>query len=146
MPQPKIVTDENPAKELRDAILRPLMDYNDSKAGPSNYVPFALFIRDPESDDILGGLWAHSAYDWMFVELIIVPEKLRGTGLGSRLIRQAEATAAARGCTGIWLDTFSFQARGFYEKLGYELFGSIDNYPKNGSRFFFRKQLPQRDA
>ena len=70
-----------------------------------------------------------------------MPESARGRGLGRTLMRQAEDVALRRGCHGAWLDTFSFQARGFYEKLGYTVFGSIDDYPPGHSRFFMKKVL-----
>ena len=66
---------------------------------------------------------------------------MRGAGLGRQLLQRAEAIARERGCHGLWLDTFSFQARGFYEKLGFSLFGEIEDYPPGHSRFFLRKRL-----
>ena len=53
----------------------------------------------------------------------------------------AEREAVNRGCHGAWLDTFEFQARGFYEKLGYEVFGSLDDNPRGSRRFFLRRRL-----
>jgi hypothetical protein len=46
-----------------------------------------------------------------------------------------------RGCVGVWLDTFSFQARGFYEKLGYRVFGEVADYPPGHTRHFLKKSL-----
>jgi len=66
---------------------------------------------------------------------------MRGAGLGRRLIKQAEEEAVRRGCRGVWLDTFSWQARGFYEKLGYSVFGTIDDYPPGHQRFFLKKVI-----
>ena len=54
-----------------------------------------------------------------------MPETLRGRGIGTDLLRRAEAEALVRGCHGAWLDTFEFQARGFYERLGYRCFGEL---------------------
>jgi GNAT superfamily N-acetyltransferase len=102
---------------------------------------FALFIRHPDSGEILGGLWARTFFNWTFVELLIVPEEMRGCGLGASLLAQAEAIARERGCVGIYLDTFSFQARGFYEKYGYGLFGQLDNYPDDEKRYFLSKRF-----
>jgi hypothetical protein len=56
-------------------------------------------------------------------------------------MQQAEAIAASHGCTGVWLGTLAFQARGFYEKLGYSLFGELENFPSGDSYFFMRKEL-----
>jgi GNAT superfamily N-acetyltransferase len=74
-----------------------------------------------------------------YVELLFVPESLRRGGLGRRLMRDAEEEAVRRGCRGAWLDTFSFQARGFYERLGYAAFGFIEDYPPGHSRIFLKK-------
>jgi ribosomal protein S18 acetylase RimI-like enzyme len=46
------------------------------------------------------------------------------------------------GCVGVWLNTFSFQALGFYQRLGYEVFGSLDDHPRGSQRYFMRKLLP----
>jgi hypothetical protein len=54
---------------------------------------------------------------------------------------RAEREALARGCKHAWLDTYEFQARGFYEKLGYRCFGELDDYPTGFSRYFMQKAL-----
>ena len=54
---------------------------------------------------------------------------------------EAERIARANGCVGIWLDTYEFQARGFYEKLGFEVFGSLKDHPVGHRRFFLRKRF-----
>jgi GNAT superfamily N-acetyltransferase len=56
-------------------------------------------------------------------------------------MRRAEEIALDRGCIGVWLDTFAFQARGFYEKLGYSLFGQLDDHPRESARYFLKKRL-----
>jgi ribosomal protein S18 acetylase RimI-like enzyme len=65
----------------------------------------------------------------------------RGKGCGKALMAQAENIARANGCIGLWLDTYEFQARGFYEKLGFEVFGTLDDHPIGQKRFFLRKRL-----
>ena len=69
-----------------------------------------------------------------------VRDDLRRCGVGRELMAQAEARATERGCHSAWLDTFSFQARGFYEKLGYVEFGTLD-YPPMHKRHFMKKRL-----
>jgi ribosomal protein S18 acetylase RimI-like enzyme len=78
-------------------------------------------------------------YGFLHIDLLFVPEAMRGSGTGRTLMSQAEDEAIRRECRGVWLDTFSFQARGFYEKLGYTVFGEIENHPPGHSRFFLRK-------
>ena len=91
----------------------------------------------------VGGLAGWSTFDWFFVVGLFVPEALRGQRLGSELIGRAEAYAREQGLIGVWLDTFDFQARGFYEKLGYTVFGTLDDHPVGGRRFFLKKRLDQ---
>ena len=129
-----------PTEADRDAILKPLVAYNAEHAGKGDYGELALLVRDA-AGEIVGGLYARSVYDWMFVELLVVPEALRGQGVGSELMARAEDAARTRGCAGIWLDTFSFQARPFYERLGYALFGSLPDHPRGHSRYFLSKLL-----
>lgn len=128
-----------PSDDDHNAIRQPLIDYNASKVdGP--WGPLAIL---PRCDDgaVRGGLWASYCYDWLFVELLVVPEAARGQGLGARMLQQAERWAKEQGCVGVWLDTFSFQAPGFYEKQGYSVFGVLDHYPGETQRFFLRKML-----
>src|SRR5262245_65457555 len=115
----QIVAIEKPTVADRDAVLAVLKAYNESRAGPSDYRPLALLLREAEGETI-GGLWGRSMYDWLYVELLAVPEPLRLKGVGSQLMRRAEAVAVERGCVGVWVDTYGFQGRGFYEKLDYE--------------------------
>ena len=100
-----------------------------------------LIIRHPHTAMVDGGLTARISFNWMFVQMLIVPERLRGQGVGRQLKSRAEDVARQQGCAGIWLDTFSFQAPGFYARLGYSVFGEIANYPPGASRIFLHKHL-----
>lgn len=131
-------------ESIREAFLSPLLAYNQSKAGPSNYEPLVIVLRD-ESGQAKGGAWGHTAYGWLFVQLLVVPPEARRSGLGTKLMSLAESTALARGCHDAWLDTHEFQAKEFYEKLGYEQFGQLADYPPPFSRLFFKKQLVDRN-
>ncbi len=82
-----------------------------------------------------------TSFRHLFVELLFVPDSMRRAGIGRQVLRAAEEEAARRGCVGVWLDTFSFQARGFYERLGYTVFGTLDDYPPGHNRFFLEKRL-----
>lgn len=125
---------------LRQSLFQSLEHYNRSHVGTSGYHPLGIAVGHggTETD---AGLWAHTANDWLVIELLYVPEAMRGQGLGRQLVARAEQTALSRGCHSAWLDTFAFQARGFYEALGYEVFGTLDDYPAGTARYFMRKRL-----
>ncbi|MFP0195599.1 MULTISPECIES: GNAT family N-acetyltransferase [Pseudomonas] len=136
----RIELSQDPTEEQRAAILAPLRAYNIANAGPSLYEPVALLVRD-DNDAILGGLYGHTFYRWLFIELLAVPEQGRGQGIGSKLMNRVEEFAREKDCVGIWLDTFDFQAPGFYKKLGYTECGEIVDYPLGHKRHFFQKRL-----
>lgn len=137
------VTDVEDA-DNRKKIGAPLGEYNESRAGPSRYRHLAVLLKDG-AGSVVGGLWGNTAYDWLTIYLLAVPADLRGRGIGTEIMRLAEDEAARRGCHGIWLDTIEFQARGFYERLGYVCFGELPNYPAGFSKFFMRKLLVAAD-
>ena len=77
----------------------------------------------------------------LLIDLVSVPESMRGQSIGERLMRMAEEVAQKKNCTGIWLETFSFQAPGFYQKLGYSEFGRLAAYPPGRTRLYYQKSL-----
>lgn len=125
---------------VRDAIVGPLVAYNTRQTGSNDYRPLVLTLHD-DSAQIVGGLWGRTAFRWLFVELLYVPDMLRGHGIGADLMSRAENEAVRRGCHAAWLDTFEFQARGFYERLGYSCFGELHDYPPGFARYFMKKAL-----
>jgi GNAT superfamily N-acetyltransferase len=131
---------DEPTAEDRDAVLAGLADFNTAHGYPADSKPVAVLLRD-DTGTIVGGLWGRTVYGWLFVEFLIVPEALRGRNVGTALMDEAEEIAKARGCVGAWLTTFPYQARGFYEKRGYELFGELEESPGDNVRLFLRKRL-----
>jgi GNAT superfamily N-acetyltransferase len=123
----------------RRAIRKGLYAFNDASVGHGTIKPLTLTVRD--RGRIVGGLAAESYYGWMFVSLLWIDDKHRGTGVGTTLMTQAEAAARERGLGHVWLDTFSFQAPGFYEKMGYRRFAQLKDFPAGGSRLWFTKKL-----
>jgi len=139
---PDIFAPDYPLPEHREAITRLLDAYNDERSGiPDPVSPLALLLREPGSAAIIGGLWGVSYWRWLFVDQLFVPEGNRGQGLGSALLKQAEDKARERGCIGVWLLSFSFQAPHFYRRHGYEAFGSIEDYPPGHRCTYFIKRL-----
>ena len=76
-----------------------------------------------------------------FIGFYIVKKEFRGKGYGSELLKRAEEHAKSKGCRHVHLDTFGFQAKTFYEKLGYVDFGVLANYPSGQQRYFMTKSL-----
>ncbi len=128
-----------PDDTLRRAIAAPLTTYNDAIAGPSGHRALAVVVRD-DSGAVCGGLWGHTAYGWLYTQLLAVPESARGQGLGRALMAAAEAEARQRGCKQAWVDTI-FGARSFYERLGYTVFGELADHPPGFTRTFLKKAL-----
>jgi len=122
-------------------ILDALLAFNAETAGDPEEKVFALTISPPGAEDVAGGLWGMSLWGSFYIALVIVPRAARGQGLGSQLMRQAEDQARAWGCHNMWLDTFAFQARPFYEGLGFSLFGELEGPSPAFPRYFMRKAL-----
>ena len=129
-------------EEVRKAIAAPLVRFNESQAGPSGNRPLVIELRGADGA-IAGGLWGVTAYGWLFTQLLVVPEGARGRGLGRRVMALAEAEAKRRGCHAAWLDTFEFQAKDFYEQIGYSCFATLPDFPRGSARYFMRKELGQ---
>ncbi|MFL5595680.1 MAG: GNAT family N-acetyltransferase [Gemmatimonadaceae bacterium] len=126
------------------AIVRGLLAFNEKWLGPSNEQPVRFIARDELG--VIGGLLGHTRWKWLYVAKLWVDDRGRGRGIGTQLMAAAEELALARGCTDASLDTFEYQARPFYEKLGYELFGTLDGYPPGYRQFYLRKRLTRRPA
>ena len=136
-----IVT-ENPTEQDCAAIIAPLRQFNRANRGMIEDRPdFAVLVRDPDTREVLGGLYGTDSYGWAFVKYLVVPEQFRGQKLGSHLIEEAEKIARDRGYIGIWLDTFEFQAKPFYEKMGYTVFGELEGAPNAIGRYFLKKKF-----
>lgn len=120
-------------------ILKNLRSYNDPYR-TEDWRELTITVRNSKNE-VLAGLNGNTDWGWLFVKLLWVADDMRGKNLGTELMRQAEEEARRRGCHSAWLDTFSFQAQGFYEKLGYSIFGTLDNFPRSHKRFFLSKKL-----
>ena len=126
-------------ESVREAILKPLLAHMDSNVGDGGRTPLVITVRD-ESGEIAGGLWGNTWHNFLFVELLAMGAA-KGEGIGRRVMQLAEEEARRRGCAGIWLDTFTFQAPWFYPKLGFTEFGRITGYPPGHDRIFLMKRL-----
>jgi len=141
MAEPKIVLTDTPAEEELGVIRDGLRDYNTEKAGYDDYKRLAIFVTDPETGAILGGIYGGSYMGQMSIERVWLPTTLRGDRLGSRLIKMAEEEARRRGCSRITLNTMEIQAQGFYLKLGFETAAALTCEPPGINRYVMTKKL-----
>ena len=117
-----------------------LRQFNIATSGIDDWQALGVFAVDADSKKVLGGLTGRTSLGLLFIDVFFLPEALRGGGLGSRILRMAEDEAARRGCTAAMLATINFQAPGFYERNGWQVFGEIES--KHGiSRVFLTKAL-----
>lgn len=124
-PELKIL-DEAPAADEK-AILDALKAYNNTLLGPTDRRGLFIPLKDADGNTD-GGLIGYTGRGWLYVEMLFVPERLRGKGLAGRLLQMAEDEAKARGCTGAYIDTINPEARRAYQRQGYEVFGALDNF------------------
>ena len=99
-----------------------------------------IFLRD-RSGQIIGRLLGGWRWGWLYVDKLWIEEAHRQRGGGSRLLAAAEAEAIAAGCTDAVVDTFSFQAPGFYERHGYETYATLQGFPPGYRQLYFHKKL-----
>lgn len=131
---------DSPTASEVDTIFAVIRSYNDAHIEVWQPERFAIFIRD-QAGQLRGGVYVVCARGWMYLDGLAVAEDERRRGLGSRLLNAAEYEARRRGCHHAWLETYSFQARPFYERHGYQVFGALDDYPHGHQRYFMHKAL-----
>lgn len=131
---------DGPTPDDVAAIIAPLGAATEAAGFRHDPQAITLVLRD-SSGAILGGVIGETLWGWLHVRILAVSESLRGRGLGRELMVAAERIAVERGCGNAWVDTFSFQARPFYERLGYRVFGELPAYPGDETRYFLRKAL-----
>ncbi len=136
----RVVSDPRASAADVDFVRDGLSLFNVAATGDSYYSPLAIFLRD-ERDAVLGGAYGHVWGGWLDLSLLWVAEPLRGKGYGRKLLEAAEDEARSQGCRGVFLSTFSFQARPFYERFGYEVIADVPDYPIGHTYHVLKKNL-----
>jgi len=124
----------------KDIVINGVDYHNIAATGHAAYYPVGFYLRDARGE-VMGGLLGEIWGGWLHVSYLWVAEPARGAGNATRLLRAAEAYAIERGCRNAFLGSHSFQARPFYEKNGYELFGTLEDYPAGHGLFLLKKRL-----
>ena len=136
-----LTTEQNPLESdvaiVRDGLLAFNIKHigREPKSGSLN-----LFLRDAQ-DQVRGGLIGGWRWGWLYVDKLWVQDEYRKQGNGTRLLKAAEAQAINAECTDAVLDTFSFQAREFYERNGYAPYATLEGFPPGYQQFFLHKTL-----
>ena len=138
--KPQVIAERKRARKVAGQLWRGLIAFNRKTAGPFNYSRTILTARS-ETGKIVGGLILQSYWKESYVELLWLSGRARKQGLGRELMAEAERRAHRRGSRLLHLNTYSFQAPGFYEKLGFRRFGKMSGSPKGASRHFYLKGL-----
>jgi GNAT superfamily N-acetyltransferase len=123
----------------RREILKGLLAFNKRALGNWNFKPLSITLRHRGA--IVGGLYGETYLNWMYISLFWLADEFRGKGFGSKIMQTAENEARKRGVKNAFVDSFSFQAPGFYKKLGYREFGKLKDFPAGHSRSFLTKAL-----
>lgn len=121
-----------------------LMVYNLRQVPPTQGEPFVKICRCAKDANgkLIGGVLACSVL-WGMLQIVTVwvEDAWRGQGVASRLLEEVEAQAREMGCHMAQLDTFDFQAGEFYEKHGYQVFGTLKDAPLGHSHYYMFKKL-----
>ncbi|MFL0248040.1 GNAT family N-acetyltransferase [Candidatus Clostridium stratigraminis] len=137
-----IITESN--NKESDFIIDRIVEYNLSKVPPKQVVTFLWInrvIEDTNGEIIAGILSKIYCWNCLYIDSLWVKEEYRKDGLGTKLIREIEKIAKEKGCYLIHLDTFDFQAKDFYIKHGYEIFGVLEECPQGHKRYFMKKRI-----
>ena len=131
---------ENTESQKAQEIGNLIRSYNSSKRETAESEPLNLYVED-EHGQLLAGLVAETFGNWLEIEYLFVKEGLRGQGIGSQLLQQAESEAKKRNCRFAFVNTYQFQAPAFYQKHGYKEVFTMKDYPYTGQRHYYQKEL-----
>ncbi|MCL1092439.1 GNAT family N-acetyltransferase [Shewanella kaireitica] len=126
-------------RSVFDELVAGLRQHRNENMGDEDTQPLSVVARD-DAGNIIGGVTGRSIYKNFLIEVVWVDKAARGTGLGRQLMQQAEEQAKQRGCLAAQLDTLSFQAPQFYQKLGFEVVGTVPEFAGSPARYFMLKK------
>lgn len=130
--------------KLGEEVIDKLVYYNLSKVPlkqNKEFISINKIIKNEKGEIIAGILSRMYCWNCLFVDTLFVDEIYRGQGLGEKLLKEVEKIAINQGCELIHLDTFDFQAKDFYLKYGYEIFGVLEDCPQGHCRYYLKKKV-----
>lgn len=145
MAEPTVELTDTPDEASLEAILEGLKAFNVGMIGHSGLRKLAVLIKDAD-DATIGGLSGHTTRGWLYIDMLFVPDNLRGQGMATRLLAAAEAEAIKRGCRAAWMDTVNPDALKLYLSLDYTICGELPDFARGLSCFFLQKRLDTAKA
>lgn len=129
--------------KLLDNIIGAGLDEHITKTGAPVYKPspYCLSVTDEKTGRVIGGLSGELLWGWLFVSLLWVDESARGKGLGTRLVQKAEDDLRQQDGSGLYLWTQDWEAPEFYEKIGFQRFVSLPDFPHGYQRIGLLKRI-----
>jgi GNAT superfamily N-acetyltransferase len=132
--------EETTSADAARCVVDLLIAHNDAHTAVSRRVPLQVVARRSDGA-IVGGAIGWTIHHWCYVDILALAPDVRGTGEGARLLEEVERVARARGCVGVHLSSYTFQAPEFYKRQGYAEFGRIDGLPPGHSNVWLMKRI-----
>lgn len=140
----KSIIIEECSAEDRKIVLDGLYNFNMKQVpatNPENWIPYEYIVRNENRKIIAGILSTLGYWNGLEIKILWVNEDYRKSGIGTKLLTETENNAKAKGAIISFLDTFDFQAKDFYLKNGYTIFGILDDFPAGHKRYYLQKRL-----
>ena len=122
------------------AIQDQLKIYNHENIAPDRHKDLVISFKNNEGK-VIAGLVGSTNWGWLFIRLLWVDDSLRGQGIGKQMIMKSLEIAKSRDCHSAWIDTFNPIALQSYQKMGFVVFGQLENFPSGKNRYFLKKRI-----
>ena len=133
-----------PIEDEAEHIGNMLLEFNLKSEPLTQEKPFININRcvKDENGEVIGGILACLAlWNILSIDTLWVKKEFRNQGVAKQLMSLVEAEAKNRGCHIVYLSTYDFQAKDFYLKNEYKIFGVLDDCPKNHKLYHLCKRL-----
>lgn len=140
----KNYTIEKSTKEEASLVDESIVKYNYSKVAYTQepaFISINRVIRGVNGDIIAGINSILYCWNCLYIDVLWVEEEYRKSGYGEALLSDVERIAKDKGCKLVHLDTFDFQAKDFYLKHGYIIFGVLEDCPSGHKRYYMKKNI-----
>lgn len=134
-------TDQDLSPDDKQIMIDGMLAYHASKGHPRKVDQYSVLIKNKHDNKLIGIVMVTFLWNGMQIGTLWVDEDMRGQGLGRKLMGMVEEEGKKRGATFAYTDTFTWQASGFYEKLGYSVYGKLEEFPPGNSLTYYRKSL-----